>query len=88
MTSENFETYGEVPLSEIEAAIKTMREHYPDKDSNDINVTFEYLIGSFFPEIINNIKEMVQLYYARGYADALMNHNLELDNTYEVKIPQ
>lgn len=88
MTSENFETYGEVPLSELEAAIKTMREHYPDKDSNDINVTFEYLIGSFFPEIINNIKEITQLYYARGYADALANHNLELDSNNEVKIPQ
>lgn len=34
-------------------------------------VTFEYLVGSCFPNIMNNIKEEMRRQYTEGYANGL-----------------
>ena len=52
-------SYGSVKLTSVKAAIKQIEEHYQDcpERLEDVEVTFEYLVGSFFPKIIDNINK-------------------------------
>ena len=62
-------TYGTVKLTTVKAAIKQIENHYQDcpERIEDVEVTFEYLIGSFFPKIIENIQKEMSRQYTLGY---------------------
>ena len=75
------ESYGSVKLSRVKAAIKQIEDHYQDcpERLEDVEVTFEYLVGSFFPRIIDNINSKMNDTYMQGYLqglnDAKENHD-------------
>lgn len=57
-----------IRLSTLEKAIKKIKkEIFPKKDCD---VSFEFLIGSFFPDIMNNIKNEFTRNYLEGYKAA------------------
>lgn len=60
---------GTVKLSKVKAAMAQIEEHYQDcpERLEDIEVTFEYLVGSFFPKIIENIQTEMNRQYTAGY---------------------
>lgn len=61
-------SYGCVSLATLKAAIKQIEKHNTAKlPDADINITFEYLIGSFFPTITNNIQNEMKRQYTLGY---------------------
>ena len=62
-------SYGSVKLTSVKAAIKQIEEHYQDcpERLEDVEVTFEYLVGSFFPKIIDNINKKMNDTYMQGY---------------------
>lgn len=69
---ENYmDSFEKIPMSKILAACSKAREMFPDRDDDEILITFEFLIGSFFPEVINNIKESFTRAYAEGYNDGM-----------------
>jgi chromosome segregation and condensation protein ScpB len=76
------ESYGKVKLSKVKAAIKQIEEHYQDcpERLEDVEVTFEYLVGSFFPKIVENIQKEMNKQYTLGY---LQRVNEEKENTEE-----
>ena len=76
------ESYGKVKLSKVKAAIKQIEEHYQDcpERLEDVEVTFEYLVGSFFPKIVENIQKEMNKQYTLGY---LQRVNEEKENTAE-----
>lgn len=76
------ESYGKVKLSKVKAAIKQIEEHYQDcpERLEDIEITFEYLVGSFFPKIVENIQKEMNKQYTLGY---LQRVNEEKENTEE-----
>lgn len=59
---------GRVPLKKLKAAIESLEKHCPD--GKEISVSFEFLIGSFFPEVLDNIKDKIRTSYTKGYIDA------------------
>ena len=67
------ESYGSVKLSRVKAAIKQIEDHYQDcpERLEDVEVTFEYLVGSFFPRIIDNINARMNDTYTQGYLQGL-----------------
>ena len=67
------ESYGSVKLSRVKAAIKQIEDHYQDcpERLEDVEVTFEYLVGSFFPRIIDNINTRINDTYTQGYLQGL-----------------
>ena len=75
------ETYGSVKFTRVKAAIKQIEDHYQDcpERLEDVEVTFEYLVGSFFPRIIDNINSRMNDTYTQGYLqglkDAKENHD-------------
>ena len=75
------ESYGSVKLTRVKAAIKQIEDHYQDcpERLEDVEVTFEYLVGSFFPRIIDNINSRMDDTYTQGYIqglkDAKENHD-------------
>jgi hypothetical protein len=66
-------TYGTVKRSTVKAAIAQIEEHYQEcpERLEDVEVTFEYLIGSFFPKIVENINETMNKQYTLGYIQGL-----------------
>lgn len=66
-------TYGTVKLSRIKAAIKQIEEHYQDcpERLDDVDVTFEYLVGSFFPKIIDNINAEINRQHTLGFIEGV-----------------
>ena len=76
------ESYGKVKLSTVKAAIKQIEEHYQDcpERLEDVEITFEYLVGSFFPKIVENIQKQMNQQYTLGY---LQRINEEKENTEE-----
>lgn len=62
-------SYGAVKYKRVEAALKQIAQHYADTPERleDVDITFEYLIGSFFPEIITNINAQMNQRYTEGY---------------------
>ena len=67
------ESYGSVKLTRVKAAIKQIEDHYqycPER-LEDVEVTFEYLVGSFFPRIIDNINTRMNDTYTQGYLQGL-----------------
>ncbi len=76
------ESYGKVKLSTVKAAIKQIEEHYQDcpERLEEVEITFEYLVGSFFPKIVENIQKEMNKQYTLGY---LQRVNEEKENTAE-----
>lgn len=63
------ETYGYVKYTTVKAALEQIEEHYKDDPErlNDVSLTFEFLVGSFFPEIIDNIRTECNKQYTQGF---------------------
>lgn len=54
-------SYKQVPFRNLEAAIKKLKKYYKENGLHPETqeVSFEYMVGSFFPEIIKNIDERI-----------------------------
>lgn len=64
-------TLGTVKLTRIEAAIEQVKKHYENEPERveDIEVSFEYIIGSFFPKVYDNIRDAMKTQRTLGYID-------------------
>lgn len=64
-------TLGTVKLTRIEAAIGQIKKHYENEPERieDIEVSFEYIIGSFFPKVYDNIRDAMKTERTLGYID-------------------
>ncbi len=63
------ESYGSVKYGKLQAALQQIADHFegePEKLA-DVNITFEYLIGSFFPTIVKNVHDEANKQYTAGY---------------------
>ena len=54
-----------VKREKFDKMVKAIHKH------NMKEITFEFIVGSCFPDIMNNIKEEMRLQYTKGYADGL-----------------
>ena len=57
-----------VKLSVLEKAIEQIKKEFAPHTDCDIN--FEFIIGSFFPKVLDNIKRTFTLNYMAGFEDA------------------
>lgn len=69
-------------MDKITAKTETLRKVYKALEKNHIEeFSFEYLVGSCFPKILENIKEEMRRQYTLGYIDGQKegeNDNCEL----------
>ena len=70
-------SYGKVKYSQVKAALNQIAEHYQNDPErlDDVDITFEYLVGSFFPTIIKNINAAMDQQYINGYIDGRKDVN-------------
>ena len=61
---ENVTKVPSVTLSEIEKLLKRVREVSEDRE---VEISFEFIIGSLFPTSWNNIQEALSQQYIEGY---------------------
>ena len=41
------------------------------KLTDDSDISFEYVVGSCFPKVYQNIKKEIQIQYTKGYMDGI-----------------
>lgn len=60
-----------VKLSRIKAAVASIEKHFEDSPERleDIEVSFEYVIGSFFPKIWNKIQNTLREEHTKGFIE-------------------
>ena len=60
-----------VKLSRIKAAIASIEKHFEESPERieDIEVSFEYMIGSFFPKIWDKIQSTLREEHTKGYIE-------------------
>lgn len=78
-------TYGVVPYQKVKKALEKIEfdfEYDPISLAN-LNITFEYLVGSFFPEIVSNINEQMNNQYTNGYFQGRQDALEELESLEE-----
>ena len=75
-------SYGTVSFGKVIRALDTIEKKYQGapEDLNNVEVSFEFLIGSFFPEIIKNITAEVNKQYTLGYLAGIKKGKEENDN--------
>lgn len=59
-----------VPFLKVEAAIEMIKKQFPDT-YKDLSLSFEYLVGSFYPTIFDNMKSALKDAYTQGYAQGI-----------------
>lgn len=57
-----------IKLSTLEKTIRRIKKEIAPK--KDCDISFEFIIGSFFPDIMNNIKNEFTRNYLEGYKAA------------------
>lgn len=65
------ESYGKVPYVKVKNALEQIKKDLSDVPEKEIDITFEYLVGSFFPEIMTNINEEMRRQHTLGYMEGL-----------------
>lgn len=65
-TPDEFSSIGSVPYRKVESALLQIAGN-EDINVDDLQVSFEYLVGSFFPDIMDNIHKEMTLQFIEGY---------------------
>lgn len=60
-----------VKLSRIKAAVASIEKHFEESPERleDIEISFEYVIGSFFPKIWDKIQDTLREEHTKGYIE-------------------
>lgn len=71
-----------VKLSRIKAAVASIEKHFEDSPERleDVEVSFEYVIGSFFPKVWEKIQNTLREEHTKGYIAGYNDAKLELEN--------
>ena len=71
-----------VKLSKIEEVISSIKRHYKDEPERipDIEISFEFLIGTFFPNVYNNIQSALKKEHTGGYIEGLKENENKRNN--------
>lgn len=72
------DSYGKVKYAQVKAALDQIAEHYQDNPErlDDVDISFEYLVGSFFPNIVKNIQSAMSQQYINGYIQGQKDKNV------------
>ncbi len=57
-----------VKYGDLKKIIKAIEKTKP---ADDTDISFEYIVGSCFPNIMENIKREIHAQYTQGYIDGL-----------------
>lgn len=66
-----------VSLARLERMVESLSKHPYLEDKEEIQVSFEYIVGSLFPDILDNIKDEITKSYIQGYNDGIKNKENE-----------
>ena len=60
-----------VKLKTLKDAIKSIERDFAGQPINidEVEITFEYLVGSFFPKVMNNINEYIKQEKTNSYIE-------------------
>ena len=50
-----------------------LKEHYKSQDPKDVEVSFEFIIGSLFPKAWHNVQEALIDEHTKGYIEGLQS---------------
>lgn len=71
-----------VKLTRVEKILESVKKHYQDSPEriDDIELSFEFIIGSLFPDVYNNILEALNREHTLGYMEGLKENESKRNN--------
>lgn len=77
------DSIGSVKLKTLKKAIKSIEHSLngsPINDIDNIDISFEYIIGSFFPKVLDNINNQIKEEKTKSYIEGYNAGKSENDN--------
>ena len=71
-----------VKLTQVEKIIEAVKNHYKEAPGriDDIELSFEFVIGSLFPNVYKNVMDSITDAYTKGYIAGLNDRETEIVN--------
>lgn len=66
-----------VKLSRLKRIVRSLEIMCEENNKEDIDITFEFLIGSCFPSCYSNVQKALQHQYTLGYIEGTKNCGIE-----------
>jgi hypothetical protein len=62
-----------IPFSKLKKMVESIENHFVESPErlDEVELTFEYIIGSCFPDVFNNIKEALKEEHTKGYIEGI-----------------
>lgn len=72
-----------VPFSKLKRMVESIEHHFVESPErlDEVELTFEYIIGSCFPTVFDNIKEALKEEHTKGYIEGLQAKELQNEIT-------
>lgn len=70
------DTLGVTTLARIKKILQAIELHQKDKDDENVEITMEFLVGSLFPELLQNFQAKIADEYQRGFMDGYRNRQI------------
>lgn len=72
-----------VPFSKLKRMVESIENHFVESPErlDDVELSFEYIIGSCFPTVLDNIKNALKEEHTKGYIEGLQGRELINETT-------
>lgn len=82
MRNNNEKSLGKVKVKALKDAIKSIERDFKGQPINidEIDITFEYIVGSFFPQVMDNINKTIKDERSKAYIEGYNAGKVESGN--------
>ena len=67
-----------IPFSKLKRMVESIENHFVETPErlDEVELSFEYIIGSCFPNVFENIKDALKQEHTKGYIEGLQEREL------------
>ena len=69
-----------IKLTQLEKLVQKIKASYSPEDTEQIEVSFELLVGSLYPTLYQNVMESIKDAYTQGVIDGMKEREGNNDN--------
>lgn len=69
-----------IKLTQLEKLVQKIKASYSPDDTDQIEVSFELLVGSLYPTLYQNVMESIKDAYTQGVIDGMKEREENNDN--------
>ena len=63
----NATEFGSAKITDVQKVLEAIQRH--NQENKEVEITFEFLVGSLFPSLYNNFTKRIMDEHTKGYAE-------------------